>query len=62
MTNIASTSLYAAPQPLRITPPTAEEETADFKKACDEVQKWFDSPRFKGIKVRHAAIHALSFY
>ncbi|PWN89683.1 putative isocitrate lyase [Acaromyces ingoldii] len=50
MTNIASTSLYAAPQPLRITPPTAEEETADFKKACDEVQKWFDSPRFKGIK------------
>lgn len=32
-------------------PPTAEEENQDFKRACDEVQQWFDSPRFKGIKV-----------
>lgn len=46
----AATSVYAAPAPLRLKPPTADEEAADFKKACDEVQRWFDSPRYKGIK------------
>ncbi|CEH17094.1 isocitrate lyase [Ceraceosorus bombacis] len=46
----AATSVWSTPAPLRLTPPTAEEETADFKKACEEVQRWFDSPRFQGIK------------
>jgi isocitrate lyase len=55
----AATSIYAAPAPLRLKPPTAEEESADFKRNCDEVQRWFDSPRFKGIKVRGAASHVL---
>lgn len=51
ISNVASTSIYSAPAPLRMQPPTAEEETNDFTKACEEVQRWFDSPRFKGIKV-----------
>lgn len=49
-TSTAATSLVPAPQPLRLDPPSASEESADFARACDEVQKWFDSPRFKGIK------------
>lgn len=51
MSNVASSSIYAAPAALRMQPPTAQEEASDFKTACDEVQRWFDSPRFKGIKV-----------
>ncbi|UZJ51749.1 hypothetical protein CBS101457_001069 [Exobasidium rhododendri] len=50
MSNVASTSIYAAPAALRMQPPSAKEEADDFKRACDEVQRWFDSPRFKGIK------------
>lgn len=52
MSNVASTSVYSAPAPLRMQPPSAQEENNEFKKACEEVQRWFDSPRFKGIKVR----------
>jgi len=48
--NCNATSLISPPAPLRIVPPTASEEAQDFKKACEEVQAWFDSPRFKGIK------------
>lgn len=48
--NVAATSAFPSPHPLRLTPPSASEETADFKRACDEVQAFFDSPRFKGIK------------
>jgi isocitrate lyase len=50
ITNVASTSLYALPSPLPLEPPSVEQEAKDFKKACDETQKWFDSPRFNGIK------------
>ncbi|PWN51956.1 putative isocitrate lyase [Violaceomyces palustris] len=46
----AATSLNPAPAPLRVKPPTAQEEEADFQRACQQVQQWFDSPRFKGIK------------
>ncbi|EPQ26445.1 uncharacterized protein PFL1_06093 [Pseudozyma flocculosa PF-1] len=46
----AATSLNPPPQPLRTRAPSAQEEAADFKAACDQVQQWFDSPRFKGIK------------
>ena len=52
ISNVASTSVYAAPAALRMEPPTQQQEAEDFTKACDEVQRWFDSPRFKGIKVR----------
>lgn len=51
ITNVASTSTYPTPAPLRLEPPTAREETDDFNRACEEVQKWWDSPRFAGIKV-----------
>ncbi|CAO1624503.1 unnamed protein product [Parajaminaea phylloscopi] len=47
--NVAATSSFTA-TPLRLQPPSAEEEAADFKRACDEVQAFFDSPRFQGIK------------
>ncbi|CAO1621841.1 unnamed protein product [Sympodiomycopsis kandeliae] len=48
--NVAATSSFPAPTPLRLEPPTAEQEEAEFAKACQEVQTFFDSPRFKGIK------------
>lgn len=48
--NIAATSSFPSPPPLRLTPPSPAEEEADFKRACEEVQRFFDSPRFKGIK------------
>jgi isocitrate lyase len=48
--NVAATSAFPAPHPLRLQPPSAEEEAADFQRSCDEVQAFFDSPRFKGIK------------
>lgn len=48
--NVASTQIYSTPASLRIQPPTVQEEADDFNRACQEVQKWFDSPRFKGIK------------
>lgn len=48
--DLNATSLVPPPSPLRLTPPTASEEASDFKKHCDQVQAWFDSPRFKGIK------------
>lgn len=53
--NVASTSAHSAPAPLRLEPPTPQQEADDFKRACDEVQTWWDSPRFKGIKVRVGA-------
>ncbi|CAO1616420.1 unnamed protein product [Jaminaea pallidilutea] len=48
--NVAATSAFPSPAPLRLQPPTAEEEDADYQRACEEVQRFFDSPRFKGIK------------
>lgn len=48
--NVAATSSFPTPTPLRLEPPTASEESADFQRACDEVQRFFDSPRFAGIK------------
>lgn len=47
--NVAASSNFTA-APLRMQAPSAEEEAADFERACDEVQAFFDSPRFKGIK------------
>lgn len=54
-TNVASTSSFPSPHPLRLTPPTASEEAADFKRAVEEVQAFFDSPRFAGIKRPYTA-------
>lgn len=48
--NVAATSAFPSPPPLRLQPPSPEEEAADFQRGCDEVQAFFDSPRFKGIK------------
>lgn len=46
----AATSLNPAPAPLRVEPPSASQEQSDYDAAVQQVQKWFDSPRFKGIK------------
>lgn len=53
--NVASTSSFPSPTPLRLQPPNAEEEAADIQRAVDEVQKFFDSPRFEGIKRPYTA-------
>lgn len=47
---LAASSLVPAPQPLPLQPPSIEQEEAAFEQACKDVQAWFDSPRFKGIK------------
>ncbi|KAN0063453.1 mitochondrial 2-methylisocitrate lyase [Thecaphora frezii] len=49
-TSSAATSLVPPPPPLRLRPPTPQQEAADFAQACRQVQQWFDSPRFRGIK------------
>ncbi len=46
----AATQLNPQPAPLRVQPPTVEQEQADYDAAVKQVQEWFDSPRFKGIK------------
>ena len=45
-----ATSRVPAPRPLALEPPSLDQEEADFERACQDVQAWFDSPRFKGIK------------
>ncbi|KAK0546185.1 mitochondrial 2-methylisocitrate lyase [Tilletia horrida] len=51
----AATSLIPPPAPLPLQPPTVEQETAEFKARVKEVQAWWDSPRFKGIKRPYTA-------
>lgn len=57
LTRMQSTSSSTGPKaPLfRLDPPTAEEEQADFAAQVADIQAWFDSPRFKGLKRPYSA-------
>lgn len=53
--SLAATSQVPAPAPLRLTPPTPEEEAALFEEAVKDVENWLASPRFKGIQRPYTA-------
>lgn len=44
-----ATALIPAPPPLRVAPPTLDEEAQQFEEAVRDVEKWLKSPRFEGI-------------
>ncbi|SCV70860.1 BQ2448_3622 [Microbotryum intermedium] len=49
-------STTSATAPLfRLDPPTPEEEEADFAAQTQQIQEWFDSPRFKNLKRPYSA-------
>jgi isocitrate lyase len=51
-----STSSRAASEPaFYLDPPSVEQEEAKLNATTQQVQEWFDSPRFKGIKRPYTA-------
>ncbi|WFD32572.1 isocitrate lyase [Malassezia sp. CBS 17886] len=52
---VAVTSLTPPLTPLRVTPPTPEEESAMFERAVQQVDEWLASPRWDGIQRPYTA-------
>lgn len=44
-----ATASVPSPPPLRVAPPTLDEEAQLFEEAVRDVEKWLKSPRFEGI-------------
>ncbi|WFD20987.1 isocitrate lyase [Malassezia caprae] len=44
-----ATALIPPPPPLRVAPPTLDEEAQQFEEAVRDVEKWLKSPRFEGV-------------
>ncbi|WFD00260.1 isocitrate lyase [Malassezia yamatoensis] len=53
--HMPATSQIPPPAPLRLNPPTAEEEREIFAEAVQEVESWLASPRWKGIQRPYGA-------
>lgn len=53
-------TMMISPAPLRITPPTPEEEAALFEDAVQEVDRWMNSPRFANIRRPYTARDVVS--
>lgn len=52
--NVPVTSLIPPAAPLRVHPPSPEQERETFDQAVRDVEAWLASPRWNGIKVRFA--------